>query len=75
MVTLGQWHRIEWWVDRTAGVVRWWMDGQLIGDYSGVAFPSGGFTNFEFSSTWGGIGDSKTETDYYWFDHVHLSGH
>ncbi len=74
-VALGQWHRIEWWVDRTAGVVRWWMDGQLIGDYSGVAFPSGGFTNFEFSSTWGGIGDSKTETDYYWFDHVHLSGH
>ena len=74
-VALGQWHRIEWWVDRTAGVVRWWMDGQLIGDYSGVAFPSGGFSLFEFSSTWGGIGDSKTETDYYWFDHVHLSGH
>jgi len=22
----------------------------------------------------GGMGDTKTETDYYWFDHVRVSG-
>jgi len=32
-------------------------------------------TEFKMSSTWGGIGDSKSETDYYWFDHAHVSGH
>jgi hypothetical protein len=29
---------------------------------------------FQFSPTWGGNeGDVKNETDYYWYDHVHLS--
>jgi len=23
----------------------------------------------------GGCCDSKTENDYYWFDHIHSSGH
>jgi len=32
-------------------------------------------TEFKMSSTWGGIGGSKSEDDYYWFDHVHVSGH
>jgi hypothetical protein len=25
------------------------------------------------SPTWGGVGDTKSETDYFWFDHVHIS--
>ncbi len=74
-VALGQWHRVEWLADKSAGVMRWWLDGQLIGDYANVPFPSGAFSEFQISSTWGGMGDTKTETDYYWFDHVHLSGH
>jgi len=73
-VTLGQWHRIEWFMDKSAGILRWWLDGQLIGDYANVPFPSSAFNIFEISSTWGGMGDTKTETDYYWFDHVRVSG-
>ena len=74
-VQLGTWHRIEWLINYNGGVVQWWLDGQLVGSYTGVPFPSGAMTEFKMSSTWGGIGGSKSEDDYYWFDHVHVSGH
>ncbi len=79
-VTLGTWHRIEWLVSEDAttspptGIVRWWLDGQLIGDYTGVPFPAAPIVDYKISPTWGGAGDTKTETDYFWFDHTHLSG-
>jgi hypothetical protein len=73
-VTLGEWHRIEWYVDAdSGGMMRWWLDGLLQGTYASMHFP-GNFTMFQFSPTWGGNeGDVKNETDYYWYDHVHLS--
>src|SRR5436309_186971 len=74
-VQLGTWHRIEWLINYNGGVVQWLLDGQLVGSYTGVPFPSGAMTEFKMSSTWGGIGGSKSEDDYYWFDHVHVSGH
>jgi hypothetical protein len=72
-VTLGVWHRVESFMDTQAGIVRWWLDGQLIGDQT-FALPPGGFSMFQFSPTWGGGGTVKTETDYFWFDHVRISG-
>jgi len=72
-VTLGVWHRVESFMDTQAGIVRWWLDGQLIGDQT-FALPTGGFSMFQFSPTWGGMNDTKTETDYFWFDHVRISG-
>jgi len=27
------------------------------------------------SGLWGGVADSKTETDYLWYDHTRVSGH
>jgi hypothetical protein len=79
-VTLGQWHQIEWQVDcgttgQANGIVRWWMDGQLIGEWTDVQFPAGGFAEYEQSPTWGGLTDVKLHTDYYWFDHVVLRGY
>jgi hypothetical protein len=73
-ITLGQWHRIEWYVNAgSGGLMKWWLDGALQGSYANTNFP-GNFTMFQFSPTWGGNGgDVKTETDYYWYDHVHLS--
>ena len=70
-ITLGQWHQVEWWAKQSGGL-RWWVDGVLNGNYS-FSY-SGPFTMFQFSPTFGGnVGATKTETDYYWFDHVHLS--
>src|SRR6185295_851109 len=77
-VALGSWHKIELYFKYNSsgpnGIVRWWMDGTLIGDYTNVSFPSSGcFAEFQFSPTWGGVGDTKSETDYFWFDHAHIS--
>ena len=71
-VTLGVWHRVELFLDAGAGTADWWLDGQRIGHATGVPY-GGPFVLWEFASTWGGIGGTKTETDYFWFDHAHLS--
>src|SRR5262249_2677219 len=76
-VTLGAWHKVELYFKYNTpgtGIIRWWMDGLPIGDYSNVTFPASGcFTEFQFSPTWGGIGDVKTETDFYSFDDAYIS--
>jgi Big-like domain-containing protein len=79
-VTVGVWHRLEWLlVENTTtnpanGIVRWWMDGQLIGDYGSVSFPQEALGYVKIAPVWGGVGDVKTELDYFWYDQVHLSG-
>ena len=71
--TLGVWHKIEVLMDKPAGnVLKVWVDGVLNLNFSGLAYPSA-FSIFEFDPTWGGTGSTKTETDYFWYDHVHLS--
>jgi hypothetical protein len=73
VVTLGVWHRIEWYTNRLTGTLKWWLDGVLQGSYTNVTNATR-FDMFQFSPTWGGnIGARKAQTDHYWFDHVHLS--
>ena len=56
------------------GIVRWWMDGQLIGDHTDVLFPTETLQYLKIAPVWGGVGDTKTELDFYRYDQVHLSG-
>jgi Bacterial Ig domain/Purple acid Phosphatase, N-terminal domain len=77
-VALGAWHKIELYFKYNSGspngIVRWWMDGTLIGDYTNISFPASGcFSEFQFSPTWGGVGDTKSQTDYFLFDHAFIS--
>jgi hypothetical protein len=73
VVTLGVWHRVEWYCDLATGMLQWWLDGVLQGSHSDVR-NSHAFDTFKFSPTWGGnTGAQKRETDHYWLDHVHLS--
>ena len=73
VVTLGAWHRVEWYCRLSTGTLQWWLDGVLQGSHSDVT-NSSKFDMFQFSPTWGGnSGARKRETDHYWFDHVHLS--
>ncbi|HTK57099.1 MAG TPA: Ig-like domain-containing protein [Gemmatimonadales bacterium] len=77
-VTLGTWHKIEWNIDYSAGgangIVQWWMDGVLIGDYRNTQVPAGGFTEFKINPTWGGLGDTKQTNDYFRYDQIRISG-
>ncbi len=79
-ITLGRWHRVEWYVKYETspgagdGIVRWWMDGALVGDYASVRFPGdNGFVEYQISPTWGGVGGRKTETDFMRFDQSYIS--
>jgi predicted secreted protein len=76
-IALGSWHRIELYFKYNtsgSGIVRWWMDGTLIGNYTNITFPSSGcFAEFQYSPTWGGVGDVKNETDFFWFDDPYIS--
>ena len=77
-VSLGQWHRIEGHMKKSTnstsrdGILRWWVDGVNAGNYTNVNY-LGTFQEFQFSPTWGGVGGTKTENDYYWYDHVRIS--
>ena len=77
-VKLGVWHKVELYVKMDSyygagdGIARWWMDGQRIGSYTNLRYPNfSGFEEFQFSPTWGGRSTvSKTENDYFRFDHI-----
>jgi hypothetical protein len=80
VITLGQWHRIEIYVKYSTGgnangIMKWWVDGVLNGNYTNLKMvQDGGFDHVQFAPTFGGnTGDVKTENDYYWLDHVHMS--
>jgi hypothetical protein len=80
VITLGQWHRLEWHLKYATtgssgdGLAEWWVDGVLQGRYTNVQTPNdAGFIEYQFSPTWGGVSGTKTEDDYYWYDHVKLS--
>jgi len=77
---LGRWHRIEWYLKYETrygdgdGVIRWWLDGALAGDYRAVKFPrDNGFIEYQISPTWGGVGDVKTENDSFRFRRTYIS--
>jgi len=79
-VTLGAWHRIEWYVKYATtgsshdGIVRWWVDGVLQGSYTDLQTPGdSGFVEYTIAPTWGGVGGTKSETDFYWYDQYHIS--
>ena len=79
-VSIGDWHRIEWLVSEgptqspPSGTVQWWMDGKLIGSYNNVPLPPDLLAYYKVAPVWGGVGDVKTELDFFEYDHVHVSG-
>jgi hypothetical protein len=53
-----QWYRVEWYVkwastaDAADGIIRWWVNGELNGDYRNVPFQAiRGFVEFQHAST------------------------
>ncbi len=80
-VALGQWHRLEWYLKYSSsgstadGVMKVWLDGKLEISRTDLVMPAdGGFSLFQLSPTFGGVGSAKYEADHFWFDHIHISG-
>ena len=79
-VTLGVWHRVEWYArfsstDSTHdGALRWWLDGVPQGQYADLLMPEDpGFKEFQIAPTWGGVVGTKNERDFFCYDHAHIS--
>jgi len=71
--TYGVWHLVEWYMNKTTHVMRWWLDGVLQGDYANVIYPPNNWDEVHLAPTWGGTGSTKTEQDYFWYDHLRIS--
>lgn len=76
----GNWYRIETYQkfsttsESRDGILRWWVNGTLAGNYTDVNYDvTLPWAQFQFSPTWGGLNNTKTQTDYYWFDHARVS--
>lgn len=56
-VSYDRWYRVEWYVKWDSspgagdGIIRWWVNGTLNGDYSAVRFPACCLLQFEFAPT------------------------
>jgi len=74
----GEWHRIEFyyrWESNPGvsgdGIIRWWVDGILNGDYTTVHYPSQrGFQEFQYAPT---LETAPPAVQYMYIDHTHVS--
>ena len=71
-----RWYQVEWYVkwashaDATDGIVRWWVNGELNGDYRNVPFPAiRGFVEFQHAST---RQDPPPTEQYMYIDHTYV---
>ncbi len=79
IITGGQWHLIEWYVKLSDsetsknGILRWWIDKELAGNYTNINMSTVLYDNFQFNHTWDSGDPNQPTTDYHWFDHAYIS--
>jgi uncharacterized protein YjdB len=73
----GQWYHMEWYMQWESapgacdGIMRWWVDGVLNGDYPKTCYPpDNGFTQFEYAPT---LQNPPPATQYMYVDHTYVS--
>ncbi len=58
------------------GIVRWWVNGTLCGDFTTVNYAPAGLNDWVWTQTWDGSGDlgtSNTAMWEQWLDHLYIS--
>lgn len=78
-VTLGSWAKLELYVKRSTtptsrdGIFRYWVNGVLAREFTNMNYRPYDFASVPIVPIWGGTGGSKTKTDYFSYDHIHIS--
>ena len=78
------WHLIEVYMKASStktsrdGIIRWALDGKIVGNYPTVNISPGGFADFQYNHAWDGSGcllarDLSKAWHHYW-DHLYISG-
>ncbi|HXO86778.1 MAG TPA: hypothetical protein VN803_14750 [Gemmatimonadales bacterium] len=72
-----EWHRLEFYYrwESTPGVsgdgiIRWWVDGVMNGNYTNVHYPSGNFIEFQYAPT---LQNPPPAEQYMYVDHTRVS--
>lgn len=82
-IVRGRWHRWEIVLKSNTpgtatGSVDWWLDGTLVGHYTGIQYVGAGGSNTwditKFDPTWGGLGGTIPAEQYLYMDHLYISG-
>jgi hypothetical protein len=75
-INAGEWHRIEFYYRRETnpgvsadGIIRWWVDGTLNGDYKNVHYPASSFVEFQYAPT---LQHPPAAEQYMYIDHTHV---
>jgi hypothetical protein len=76
-IAYDHWYRVEWYVKWESmaragdGILRWWIDGVLNGEYRNVRFPDerAGFQQFEFAPT---VQTPPPADQYMYVDHTSI---
>jgi len=73
----GEWHRIEVYYrwetvpgSSGDGIIRWWVDGVLNGDYTTVHYPASSFIEFQYAPT---LQNPPSAEQYMYVDHTYVS--
>ena len=80
-IHFGKWHRIEAYVRASTcticrnAIVRWWVDGQLAGNYTNLNYGTKVVNEWVWAQTWDGAGNAlgRTHDVHQFIDHVHIS--
>lgn len=80
------WHKVEVFLTSSTtftsrdGVVKWWVDGFLVGYYTGVNISPGGFNNFQYNTAWDGSSNyvcpgvrDCSKAWHHYYDHLVIS--
>lgn len=78
-LTRGVWYKLQAYMKKSTnatsqdGILRWWINGVLVGNYTNVNYP-GGFNEWLWSETWDGTPNFTVNVQWeHWLDHVYIS--
>ncbi len=79
-VTPGVWTKLEAYVKKSTtatsrdGIVRWWVNGVLAGNYTNMNYAQNGLNEWVWSETWDGTVNPVPSVDWsHFIDHLHIS--
>lgn len=85
-LSVGTWYKLEAYIKKSTtatsrdGIVRWWINGTLVGNYTNLNYAHTGLNEWVWSETWDGStccmlgGGLPPSNDWDWYiDHLHIS--
>ena len=80
VLTVGTWTKLEAYIKASTtdtsrdGIVRWWVDGVLAGNYTNMNVASRGLNEWVWSETWDGTVNPVPSVEWaHYIDHLHVS--